>query len=36
MQVRFKTSRKLKMGFVAGQDVETMIRDCIEDLGIKI
>ena len=33
---RFKTGRELKMGFVADQDVETMICDYIEEQGIKI
>jgi len=28
--------RELKMGFVADQDVETMIRNYIEEQGIKI
>ena len=36
LPVRFKTNRALKMGFVADQDVETIIRGYIEDQGIKV
>ncbi|MBS1226848.1 MAG: NAD-dependent epimerase [Proteobacteria bacterium] len=36
LPVRFKTTRALEMGFVADLNVETMIRDHIEEQGITI
>lgn len=33
---RFTTERALKLGFVSDQDIETVIRDYIRDVGIKL